>query len=829
MSSLLRLRRGVILSTTVLGLAILFTTGVSTQSTPSRPLIRIGGRDAAAGEVLVKYRTVPQSVRAQLEAMVDADETETLGRGELRRVRSSRLGTPELLAQLRSQPDVEYAEPNYAVRALVLPNDPSFNSLWGLFNSGFNTYGAAGTAGSDIDAAAAWNITVGSRANVVGVIDTGIDYNHPDLAANIWSAPTAFTVTIGGQSITCLAGSHGFNAITKTCNPMDDAVTPHGTHVAGTIGAVGNNGVGVVGVNWVASMMGLKFLDQNGAGFVSNAVNAIEFAVQAKAAFASSNSANVRVLSNSWAGGGFSQALLDAINTAGSNDMLFVAAAGNDHANNDALPSYPASYAAANVVSVASSTNTDGLSSFSNYGASSVHLAAPGTSIFSTGRNNTYVGLSGTSMAAPQVSGAAALVLAMCSAPTSELRALLLNNVEQIPALASMTATGGRLNVIRAMQACTRPLASSVALTSDKPAPQGVGVATTFTAIASGGQAPYQYRWFLISGNGATYTELAPWGASNTLTWTPTAENASYQVQARARSAWNTGNFEAATTVNFPIVPLVSAVTLTADRPAPQGVGTTTTFTATASGGGGSYQYRWWLINGTTYTPLTEWVTSNQYTWTPTAPGTGYQIQARARGSWNTGNYEAAATLNFPVMPVVTSVTLTASRTAPQGVGTPTTFTASASGGQGPYQYRWYLITGNGAVYTELAPWGPSNTLAWTPTSVNSTYQIQARARSAWNTGNYEVATVLNFPIVARTTSFTLAWDANPEPQVAGYFVYIGTSPGVYTTTLNVGRVTAYTFTSALPGTTYYVSLAAYAAGPLVGPRAADVSTTTRP
>src|SRR5207247_6416930 len=200
------------------------------------------------------------------------------------------------------------AEPNCIFHTTLKPNDPSFPQRWGLQNTG--------TPGADISAVPAWDITRGSTSNVVGVVDTGIDYDHPDLAANIWSAPFAFSVTIAGQTINCAAGTHGFNAIANTCDPKDD--NNHGSHVSGTIGAVGNNGIGVVGVNWTASIMGLKFLDKNGSGSTSNAINAIEFAIQAKALFGVA--ANVRVLSNSWGGGGFSQALLNQINKANTND-----------------------------------------------------------------------------------------------------------------------------------------------------------------------------------------------------------------------------------------------------------------------------------------------------------------------------------------------------------------------------------------------------------------------------------------------------------------------------------------------------------------------------
>src|SRR5204862_4204226 len=140
-----------------------------------------------------------------------------------------------------------------------------------------------GTPGADIHAVPAWDRALGSRNTVVGIVDTGIDYTHPDLAANVWSAPRTFTLNVGGLTITCAAGTHGFNAITRSCDPFDDHF--HGTHVGGTIGAAGNNGVGVVGVNWYASLMGLKFLSANGSGTLADAVNAIEFAIQAKAAF----------------------------------------------------------------------------------------------------------------------------------------------------------------------------------------------------------------------------------------------------------------------------------------------------------------------------------------------------------------------------------------------------------------------------------------------------------------------------------------------------------------------------------------------------------------
>jgi serine protease len=430
--------------------AALVVTGHALAQNPRRSET-INGRDAVAGEVLVRFARQPgEPERLAIERESDADENEPVG-PLFRRIRSRTLDVASLIASLRRRAIVEYAEPNYLWHATIAPNDPQFASLWALRNIGQTIGGRTGVVNADIHATSAWAIATGSRANVVMVIDTGIDYTHPDLAANIWSAPAPFSVTIAGQSIACAAGTHGFNAIKRTCDPFDD--NNHGTHVSGTIGAAGNNASGVSGVNWTAAIMGAKFLDSTGTGSTADAVNAIEFAIQARNAFASTGAANVRVLSNSWGGNGFSQALLNEVNRANANGMLFVAAAGNDASNDDVTPFYPANYAAPNVVAVAAVDNTDHLASFSNFG-SSVHLAAPGVFILSTTIGNTYQYFSGTSMATPHVSGSAALLLSKCAIDTATLKATILNNVDVLPALSGVVATGGRLNVDKALRAC---------------------------------------------------------------------------------------------------------------------------------------------------------------------------------------------------------------------------------------------------------------------------------------------------------------------------------------------------------------------------------------
>ena len=357
------------------------------------------------------------------------------------------LNVEQAVALYRANPLIEYAEPDYRFtinQTQTLPNDPSFNQLWGLHNTGQNS----GAANADINAPEAWTLRTSANTVVVGVVDSGIDYNHPDLAANMWTNPGEIPNNgIDDDNNGYIDDVYGINAINNGGNPMDD--NNHGTHVAGTIGAVGNNGIGVSGVAWNVKLMALKFLSADGSGSAADAIECINYSL----------TKGVHILNNSWGGGGFSQSLFNAISSAKDQGVIFVAAASNEGSNNDQSTSYPSGFLLPNVVAVAATDRNDLLASYSNYGYRTVHLGAPGSSILSTTPSNNYSTFSGTSMATPHVSGALALLKAHFPALSYEelIRKLLLAT-DPLPALEPTTFTGGRLNLYRALTSTQRPI-----------------------------------------------------------------------------------------------------------------------------------------------------------------------------------------------------------------------------------------------------------------------------------------------------------------------------------------------------------------------------------
>ncbi|MFN0055447.1 MAG: S8 family serine peptidase, partial [Planctomycetales bacterium] len=363
-------------------------------------------------------------------------------------------GTPaELQAWFQAEPAIASFQPDQIRQIAAIPNDPSFSSLYGLHNTGQS----GGTVDADIDAPEAWDKTTGSAAVVVAIIDTGIDYNHPDLAANMWTNPGE----IAGDGLDNDANGfiddvYGWDFANGDANPMDD--NSHGTHVAGTIGAVGNNGVGVTGVNWQTRLMALKFLDASGSGYDSDAIAALNYAAMMR-----DRGTNVRVTNNSYGGGGYSQSFYNAIAANRDAGILFVAAAGNAGTNNDSIAFYPANFAVDNVISVAATDRSDLRAYFSNYGVNTVDLAAPGVSIYSTTPGNAYGTKSGTSMAAPHVAGAAALAWSFAlDANYQQIRDALFAGVDPLPSLSGKVVTGGRLNINNTLNQLIQNAASTI-------------------------------------------------------------------------------------------------------------------------------------------------------------------------------------------------------------------------------------------------------------------------------------------------------------------------------------------------------------------------------
>lgn len=319
------------------------------------------------GEVLVKYRENRATEHsARFRSMWRLSTVKTYKTSGIHKVKlPADMTVDQAVAIYRSDPDVLYAEPNYRYRLLALPNDTEIGRLWGLVNDG-----TGGTMGADMDADQAWDLETGSRDIVVAVVDSGVDANHPDLAANIWTHPGEVPDNgIDDDGNGYVDDVHGWDFADHDNRPVD--VHGHGTHVAGIIGAVGNNGIGVTGVCWQVSIMPLRFITAADYGTTADAIAAIEYAA--------ANGADV--INLSWGGGDFSRALKDAIDAV---DALVVCAAGNAGNNLDLVPAYPAGYDSANILSVGASDADDFPAWFTNYSDSRVDVAAPGTDIFST-------------------------------------------------------------------------------------------------------------------------------------------------------------------------------------------------------------------------------------------------------------------------------------------------------------------------------------------------------------------------------------------------------------------------------------------------------------
>lgn len=463
-------------------------------------------RNYVEGEIIVKLKDDVEPILEQdiPEAVlkVRGEGVERLTRrqsGNINLVRFNKsLSVEQAVQQAQQDPRVEYAEPNYLLEAAKTPDDIFFSAMWGLSNQG-SLFGGALTP-ADISATRAWDITTGSDDLVVAVIDTGVKLTHPDLAANAWVNPREVPgngIDDDGNGYT--DDINGWNFYDKNKDvfqsPIDDI---HGTHVAGTIGAVGHNGIGTTGVAWHVKLMSLKFLGgSNGSGTTSNAVKAIEYVIDQK-----SRGTNVRVINASWGGGSDSKSLRKAITAAGKAEIIFVCAAGNGGVDGigddiDEVSDFPADYAASldNVISVAAIDSSDNLGGFSNFGHNSVTVAAPGVAIWSTVPDQReYSIISGTSMASPHVAGIVALMLSnKPSLEAKDVKSIIISTAEPTPALASKVSASGRVNAYNALTetfaAKGKPIITHVDVAKKKVTVDGVGFLNGSSIIEVNGVA----------------------------------------------------------------------------------------------------------------------------------------------------------------------------------------------------------------------------------------------------------------------------------------------------------------------------------------------------
>ncbi|HEV2245154.1 MAG TPA: S8 family serine peptidase, partial [Terriglobia bacterium] len=483
--------------------------------------------------MLLAFRNgIQQSRQDAVLANVGASEIKRIG-VNVRVVAVKSGHVPEIVQLLRARSEVRFAEPDYlqTLSAGSPPNDTSFGIQWAHQNTGQMVSGVTGTPGADQRTLAAWGITTGTNSVVIAELDTGVQYSHPDLFTNMWNNPGG----IGG----CAAGTHGYNVLALNCDPMDDEIGygGHGTHVAGIMGAVGNNASGVAGVNWTTSIMAVKWVNSIGVGATSDLITAMDWVVKAKQA-----GVNVRVVNDSqtYTGTAFSQALSDEIDLLGTNGILFVTASGNTAQNNDVVPRYPCSYnRAANMICVAASDQNDNLWSSANFGSNTVKLAAPGVNIYSTLRNSNFGYISGGSMAAPQVSATAALILSLGSMDVTSLKWMILLHTDGLPSLSGLVTTGGRLNVCKAVPGCSTAvpgILTNKAVPVVTSIPQQGGLLGASTGLWQGVPSAYTYQWNRCDQNGLNcspiagatgqnYAMLAPADALATLSVTVTASN----------------------------------------------------------------------------------------------------------------------------------------------------------------------------------------------------------------------------------------------------------------------------------------------------------------
>ena len=485
------MRRFIILFSTI---AFILLTGAGTHVALSQTKPDGDKPRFAEDRVLVKLKEgVPEDTVEAINRKNNARTEKKIPRTRVSVVKLPKgLQVADAVKRYEASPDVEYAEPDFLFAPAQItpktPNDPEYRKMWNLDNTGQT----GGTADADTDEPEAWGTTTGATGTVVAVIDTGVDINHPDLNDNVWTNPDETPGNgVDDDRNGYVDDIHGWDFVDENSSVFDSATDDsHGTHVAGTIGAEGNNSIGITGVNWQTKIMPLKFIGSSRFGYGSDFVEALNYAV----------AEGITISNNSWAGSSYSQTIMDAIKRADAAGHLIVAGAANGGSdsvgdNNDVTPMYPASYDSPNVIAVAASDRNDALASFSNYGATSVDLAAPGTDILSTVPGGTYGYKSGTSMATPHVSGIAALLKS--KEPTLDAAGMkdrILRYAEKKEGLSGKVATGGRANAYQSL--------NSTLISDQAPAPAPVySPPPNYAAPVIGGMRP---------ANGSTTRDRTP-------------------------------------------------------------------------------------------------------------------------------------------------------------------------------------------------------------------------------------------------------------------------------------------------------------------------------
>ena len=405
-------------------------------------------------------------------------------------IHSENYTVSQLISKFRQLPGVEAVAPNYIRHIQGATNDTYYNDLWAIENNGQNN----GTVDADIDGKEAWDIERGSHDVVVAVLDTGIDYNHPDLADNMWDG-SAYNIPHHGWDFA--GDSNGNND--DDPNPGNDDDLKHGTHVAGTIGAVSNNNRGTAGVSQLVSLMAVKVFRPNGYAYDSDILEGVDFVADL-----ADQGVNIVAINASYGGGGASNVMKDAIEDLGNKGVVFCAAAGNEDNDNDTEASYPASYDLDNIIAVAATDRNDELASFSNYGETSVDVAAPGVAIMSTIPGNDYASWNGTSMATPHVAGLVALLAAYNPNSTvAERIQAISSSVDHIDSLEGKVATSGRINAKAALEAIggdgNQNHAPRANAGGDQQVDQGTEVTLDGSSSSDRDGDILTYQWHMVS------------------------------------------------------------------------------------------------------------------------------------------------------------------------------------------------------------------------------------------------------------------------------------------------------------------------------------------